>query len=137
MPVLARRRIVALGLIAAALLCAGGCGDDDDSDADTSVPAVAPSPDDAFRDFSAAVEAEGLVVTNLPAGELEGAEAGRKVTGDKSGTALLFKTAGEAKDYADKVAQSGDDKTTTVGTVVFTAASQADADFFADAYEGG
>ena len=130
--------MVALGLIAAALLCAGGCGDDDDdSDADTSAPAVAPSPDDAFRDFSAAVEAEGLVVTNLPADELEGAEAGRKVTGDKSGTALLFKTAGEAKDYADKVAQGGDMKTTTVGTVVFTAATQADADFFADAYEGG
>jgi hypothetical protein len=129
--------MIALGLIAATVLCASACGDDDDSDADTSPAAVAPSPDDAFRGFSAAVEAEGLAVSDLPADELHGAEAGRRITGDKSGTALLFKTEGEAKDYADQVAQSGDDKTKTVGTVVFVAPTQADADFFADAYEGG
>jgi hypothetical protein len=129
--------MIALGLIAAAVLCASACGDDDDSDADTSVPAVAPSPDEAFRGFSAAVEAQGLSVSDLPADQLHGAEAGRRITGDKSGTALLFKTEGEAKDYADEVAQSGDDKTTTVGTVVFVASTQADADYFADAYEGG
>jgi hypothetical protein len=129
--------MIALGLIAAAVLCASACGDDDDSDADTSAAAVAPSPDEAFRGFSAAVEAEGMTVSDLPAEELHGAEAGRRITGDKSGTALLFKTEGEAKDYADKVAQSGDDKTVTVGTVLFVAPTQADADFFADAYEGG
>jgi hypothetical protein len=128
--------MIALGLIAAAVLCASACGDDD-SDADTSAPAVAPSPDEAFRGFSAAVEAQGLSVSDLPADELHGAEAGRRITGDKSGTALLFKTEGEAKDYADEVAQSGDDKTTTVGTVVFVASTQADADYFAEAYEGG
>ena len=38
-------------------------------------------------------------------------------------------------DDADEVAQDGD-KTTTVGTVVFQAPTQADADFFAAAYEG-
>jgi hypothetical protein len=129
--------MIALGLIAAAVLCASACGDDDDSDADTSAPAVAPAPDEAFRGFSAAVEAQGLSVSDLPADELHGAEAGRRITGDKSGTALLFKTEGEAKDYADEVAQSGDDKTTTVGTVVFVASTQADADYFAEAYEGG
>jgi hypothetical protein len=129
--------MIALGLIAAAVLCVSACGDDDDSDADTSAAAVAPSPDEAFRDFSAAVEGQGMVVSNLPAGELHGAEAGRRITGDKSGTALLFKTEGEAKDYADEVSQSGKDKTATVGTVVLVAPTQADADFFADAYEGG
>jgi hypothetical protein len=129
--------MIALGLIAAAVFCASACGDDDESDTDTSAAAVAPSPDDAFRNFSAAVEAQGLVVSDLPADELHGAEAGRRITGSKSGTALLFKTEGEAKDYADKVAQSGDDKTVTVGTVLFVAPTQADADFFADAYEGG
>ena len=126
-----------LALIAAAALGVGACGDDDDSDTDTGPAAVAPSPDDAFRGFSAAVEAQGMTVSDLPADELHGAEAGRRITGDKSGTALLFKTEGEAKDYADEVAQTGDDKTTTVGTVVFVAPTQADADFFADAYEGG
>lgn len=133
----AGRQLIALGLIAAAVFAGGACGDDDDSDANTGPAAVAPSPDDAFRGFSAAVEAEGMTVSDLPADELHGAEAGRRITGDKSGTALLFKTEGEAKDYADEVAQSGEDKTTTVGTVVFVAPTQADADFFADAYEGG
>lgn len=129
--------MIALGLIAAAMLCASGCGGDDDSDTDTSPVAVAPSPSDAFRDFSDAVEAQGMDVSVLPSDELHGAEAGRRVTGSKSGTALLFKTGDEAKDYADQVAKGDDDKTATVGTVVFVAPTQEDADFFADAYEGG
>jgi hypothetical protein len=134
-PVGAGRKLVALGLMAIAMLGAVACGDDDDSDSDSSAPAVAPSPDEAFRGFSAALEAEGLVVSDLPKNELQGAEAGRQVTGDKSGTALLFKSEDEAKAYADGV--SGDEKTNTVGTVVFTASTQEDADFFAEAYEGG
>ena len=129
--------MIALGLTVVALLCAGACGDDDDSDTTSGGTAVAPSPDEAFRGFSAAVEAEGLAVSDLPADDLHGAEAGRRISGDKSGTALLFKTEDEAKEYADGVADSGDDKTATVGTVVFVAPTQADADYFADAYEGG
>ena len=131
-PVGARRQMIALGLIAAAVVCASGCGDDDESDADTSAVDVAV----LFVGTSSAVEAEGLVVSDLPADELHGAEAGRRITGSKSGTALLFKAGGEATDYADKVAQSGDDKTATVGTAVFVAPTQDDADFFADAYTG-
>ena len=54
-------------------------------------------------------------------------------TGDKSGSARSFPTEASAKEYAGGVAKSGE-KTTIVGTVVFQAATQEDADFFADAY---
>ena len=60
--------------------------------------------------------------------------SGSKITGDKSGSARSFPTEASAKEYAGEVAKSGE-KTTIVGTVVFQAASQEDADFFADAYE--
>jgi hypothetical protein len=132
--------MAALGLIAVVAICLGACGDDDEGDssgADTSGVAVAPAPDDAFRDFSGALEAQGLVVTRLPSDALHGAETGREITGGKSGAALLFSTEDKAKAYAAEAEKAGDDKTTVVATVVFKAPTQADADFFADAYEGG
>jgi hypothetical protein len=64
-PVGARRRMIALGLIAAAVVCASGCGDDDESDTDTSAVAVA-RPEDALRTFSTGLEGQGLVVSDLP-----------------------------------------------------------------------
>jgi hypothetical protein len=135
-------RVVVVVLVAALSLSVWGCGGDDDSSSSPSTAgdgdaAVAPSPTDAFRDFRAAVEAQGMTVTALPPDQLHGAESGVKVTGSKSGTGLLFPSQSKAKSYADLVSASGTAKTSTVGTVVFTADSQADADFFADAYEGG
>lgn len=56
------------------------------------------------------------------------------ITGERQGSARSFATPAKAQDYADEVATSGD-KTTVVGTVVFQAASQDDADFYADAHE--
>jgi hypothetical protein len=50
---------------------------------------------------------------------------------------LLFGAQADAKNYAKFVSKSGTAKTAMVGTVVFTADTQADADFFASAYEGG
>jgi hypothetical protein len=135
-------RVVVAMLVAALSLSVWGCGGDDDSSSSPSTAgdgdaAVAPSPTDAFRDFRAAVEAQGMTVTALPPDQLHGAESGVKVTGSKSGTGLLFSSQSKAKSYADFVSASGTAKTSTVGTVVFTGDSQADADFFADAYEGG
>jgi hypothetical protein len=129
------RHLIALGLIAAIVLCAIGCGDDDDGDsgADTNGAAVAPAPEDAFRDFSTALEGQGMKVADLPKDELNGAETGLSISGSKSGTALLFSSEEKAKAYADEAK----DKTTVVGTAVFQAPTQPDADFFADAYEGG
>jgi hypothetical protein len=136
-----RTRLIVLGLIAAVAICIGGCGGDDDNDAssgaDTDDVAGAPAPADAFDDLSAALEAQGLVVAQLPKESRHGAEDGVKITGTKSGTGLLFSSEKQAQAYADDVASSGDGKTTTVGTVVFVAPTQEDADFFADAYEGG
>jgi hypothetical protein len=136
-----RTRLILLGLIAAVAICVSGCGGDDDSDAasgtDTAEVSAAPAPTDAFRDLSAALEAQGLVVSQLPKESRHGAEDGVKITGSKSGTGLLYSSEKQAQAYADVVASSGDGKTKTVGTVVFVAPTQADADFFADAYEGG
>ena len=75
-------------------------------------------------------------VSRLGASSLDGAEVGVKVTGDKRGSARSFPTEAEAQEYADEVAKEGD-KTTIVGTVVLQAPTQDNADFFADAYEGG
>ena len=60
---------------------------------------------------------------------------GIDISGDRSGAGRSFATATKAQDYAGEVEEDGD-KTTIVGTVVFQAATQDDADFFADAYEG-
>jgi len=136
----ARRSLIVLAVIAALSLSGGACGGDDDSSSSTTGDgggAVAPSPTDAFREFRAAVEAQGMTVASLPKDQLHGAESGVKITGSKSGTGLLFGSEAKANDYAKFVSKSGAAKTTTVGTVVFTADSQADADFFAGAYEGG
>lgn len=136
-----RTRLIVLGLIAAVAICVSGCGGDDDSDAasgaDTAEVADAPAPTKAFQGLSAALEAQGLVVSQLPKESRHGAEDGVKITGSKSGTGLEFSSEKQAQAYADDVASNGDGKTTTVGTVVFVAPTQADADFFADAYEGG
>ena len=80
------------------------------------------------------MEPQGLEVDPLPKASLNGAESGVGITGDKQGSARLFATQAEAKDYAAEVANEGD-KTTVVGTLVFQADTQDDADFFADAYE--
>jgi len=136
-----RTRLIVFGLIAAVAICVSGCGGDDDSDAasgaDTAEVADAPAPTKAFQGLSAALEAQGLVVSQLPKESRHGAEDGVKITGSKSGTGLEFSSEKQAQAYADEVASNGDGKTTTVGTVVFVAPTQADADFFADAYEGG
>jgi len=127
--------IIVLGLVAV-LAMLGACGDDDNepAGADASGDPGAPPPDLAFRNFEAAVAAQGLEADPLPKASLNGAESGVGITGDKQGSARLFATQAEAKDYAAEVANEGD-KTTIVGTVVFQADTQDDADFFADAYQ--
>jgi hypothetical protein len=136
-----RARLIVLGLIAAVAICVSGCGGDDDSDAasgtDTAGVSAAPAPTKAFSDLSAALEAQGLVVSQLPKESRHGAVDGVKITGSKSGTGLEYASEKQAQAYAGEVASNGDGKTTTVGTVIFVAPTQADADFFADAYEGG
>ncbi len=135
-----RSRLIVLGLIAAVAICVSGCGGDDDSDAASATDpagADAPAPSNAFGGMSAGLEAQGFVVAQLPKESRHGAEDGVKITGSKSGTALLFSSEKQAQAYADDVASSGGGKTKVVGTVVFVAPTQEDADFFADAYEGG
>ena len=136
-----RARLIVLGLIAAAAICVSGCGGDDDDDVssgtDTAAVADAPAPSKAFGGLSAALEAQGLTVSQLPKESRHGAEDGVKITGSKSGTGLLYSSKKQAQAYADDVAKGGGGKTTVVGTVVFVAPTQEDADFFADAYEGG
>jgi hypothetical protein len=135
-----RGRLIVLGLIAAIAICVSGCGGDDDdsaSGADTTDAAAAPAPTNAFGGLSQALEAQGLVVAQLPKESRQGAEDGVKITGSKSGTGLLYSSEQEAKAQADEVEKGGGGKTSTVGTVIFVAPNQEDADYFADAYEGG
>lgn len=128
-----------LVLLAVMALTLVACGDDDDESANGAAnsgtaEAVAPPPESAFNNFTTALEPEGLSVMKLRGSALEGAEAGVSISGDKSGSGRSFATESEAKEYADKV-EMGGDKTTTVGTVIFQAPTQEDADFFASAYE--
>ena len=128
-----------LVLLAVMALTLVACGDDDDESANGAAnsgtgEAVAPPPESAFDNLTTALEPEGLSVTKLRGSALEGAEAGVSISGDRSGSARSFATSGEAQDYADEVATGGN-KTTIVGTVVFQAPTQEDADFFAAAYE--
>jgi hypothetical protein len=128
--------ILVLGLVAVLAMSLGACGDDDDdaaAGADTSGDPGAPPPARAFRNLETALEGQGLEVDPLPKASLNGAESGVGI-GGKQGSGGLFATQADAKNYAAEVAQEGD-KTTVVHTAVFQADSQADADFFADAYE--
>jgi hypothetical protein len=131
--------VTILALLAVLALSVVACGDDDDESTNgaatsDTAEAVAPPPERAFDDLETALEAQGLVVTRLRGTSLDGAEAGVSISGDRSGSARSFAASAEAHDYADKVAMDGD-KTTIVGTVVFRARTQRDADFFASAYE--
>ena len=135
------RAVILIGVVAVTAMSLIACGDDDETGAgagagDSTGAAVAPPPGRAFRGLAAALEAQGLVVTQLVGASLDGAEAGVQISGDKRGSARSFATEAEAKAYARGVEKDGA-KTTIVGTVVLQAATQADADFFADAYEGG
>ena len=130
------RYLLILGLLASLALSAAACGDDDAStSSESSGEAVAPPPSTAFDGLTTALEGQGLVVGKLPKVSLDGAQAGVKISGDKSGSARSFGSKAKASAYADQVSADGD-KTTIVGTVVLEAPTQADADFFADAYEG-
>ena len=129
--------LIILGLIAAIAMSGGACGGDDDdgtAGADASGQGAASSPERPFRNLATALAAQGMEVAALPKESLNGAEAGVAITGARQGSARSFSTPAKAHDYADEVATRGD-KTTVVGTLVFQAASQDDADFYADAYE--
>jgi hypothetical protein len=133
-----KRGAIMLGLVALLAISLSACGSDDDDSttaSDSGGEAVAPPPATAFNGLTTALEGQGLVVTRVPKASLDGAEAGVDIKGDKSGEARSFATAAEAQDYADQASKDGD-KTTIVGTVVFRAGTQADADFFSQAYEG-
>ena len=128
-------RLIASILAAGSLLVA--CGDDDDATTSSDAEGAAvPAADTAFDGFKSALEAEGLAVADLPATSLDGAETGVDITGDMAGSARLFSSSAKAAAYAKRAEKSGD-STSTVGTVVIESASQEDADFFAEAYEGG
>jgi hypothetical protein len=120
-------------------LAIAGCGSDEtttDSGSGTGAgdSAAAPAPATAFDAVTVALEGQGLAVSKLPPSSLDGAETGISVSGDHSGSALLFKSGQEAQAYSKQATKAGD-STKVVGTVVFEADSQADADFLADAYE--
>ncbi len=59
-----------------------------------------------------------------------------QISGDKAGSARLFSTEAEAKAYAARASKQGD-ASTVVGTVVLQSATQANTQFFTEAYEGG
>ncbi len=122
---------VVLGVVSVVTFAA--CGSDETTTG--SGPVAAPAPGTAFDAVTASLEGQGLAVSKLRASSLEGAETGISVSGDHSGSAFLFKSQQEADAYAKRAAKAGD-STKVVGTVVFQADSQADADFLADAYDG-
>jgi hypothetical protein len=129
---------MALCLAATVALAVSGCGDDDDDGAEEGSPtseAVAPSPERAFNDLEAALEAQGLVVAQLPKASLDGAETGVDISGSQTGSARSFASEAEANDHAGEVRKQGD-KAEVVGTVSFQAPTQDDLDFIVDAYEG-
>ena len=131
------RHLMVLCLAAAVALCVIGCGDDDDNGGEedsATVEAVAPPPESAFNDLEAALEAQGLTVTQLPKASLDGAETGVDISGSQTGSGRSFANSAKATGYADEVAADGD-KTKVVGTVVFQAPTQDDLDFIVDVYE--
>ena len=123
--------ITAMSLIA--------CGDDDDETTTGARPPARRSPRRPIEPSAACPlrsRPRASRSQQLPKASLNGAEAGVEISGDRSGAARSFATETEAQEYADEVAKDGD-KTVIVGTVVIQAPTQDDADFFADAYEGG
>jgi hypothetical protein len=137
-----RQRLLIFGLFPVLALCVSACGDDDDGsasdqkDGTATSEAEAPPAARAFDGLREALEAQGLVVSELPRSSLEGAEEGVEISGDKAGSARLFSTEAKAKAYAAGASKQGD-ATTVVGTVVLQSATQADTQFFTEAYEGG
>jgi hypothetical protein len=127
-------RLIASILVAESLLAA--CGDDEATTTSGNGGSAVPAADTAFDDLETALESQGLTVAKLPAASLSGAETGVDINGDKAGSARLFSSSAKADAY-EKQAEKTGDAATTVGTVVFQSASQEDADFFAQAYEGG
>jgi hypothetical protein len=123
-----------LGLVAAIAVSLGACGDDEDATVAADGDRAASASDRPFRNLATALAPQGMDVEALPKESLNGAEAGVGITGARQGSARLFATRAKANDYAHEVATSGD-KTTVVGTLVFQAATQDDAAFYADAYE--
>jgi hypothetical protein len=129
------------GLVAVMAVSVSACGGDSDEPttgqgaSTVTGDADAPAPTRAFGGLRTALEAQGLDVEELPKASLDGAEDGVSISGDRAGSARLFATEADAKAYADEVAMQRD-KATVVGTVVFQATTQDDAEFFADADEG-
>ena len=136
-----QRLFTIFGLVAVMALCFSACGDDDEpsasgqNDSSATVEAEAPPATRAFGGLREALEAQGLVVSELPRSSLDGAEEGVEVSGDKAGSARLFSTEAEAKAYADRASEQGEEAT-VVGTVVLQSTTQGDTQFFVDAYEG-
>ena len=129
--------MLVLGVFAVMAMSVGACGDSDDETsvgADSSGETSGVPPGSPFESLATALEPTGLTVTPLPEASLKGAESGVAITGAKEGSARLFATDAEAQKYADEVAQDGN-KTSVEGKLVFEAATEADAAFFADAYE--
>ena len=127
------RRTVTLAVVALLVMSMSACGDDDESNTDGGE--VAPPPARAFGDLAIALEGSGLVVTPLPRASLDGAEGrGHHHRREVRQRAVLRHRDEGAQEYADEVEKSGE-KTTILETVVFQAASEEDADFFANAYE--
>lgn len=136
-----RNRLLVICLVAIMALCFGACGDDDDSsasgdDGPATGAAEAPPATRAFGGLSQALEAQGLIVTELPRSSLDGAEEGVQISGDKAGSARLFSTEAKAKTYSARASGQGA-ATDVVGTVVFQSTTQDDTQFFVNAYEGG
>ena len=69
---------------------------------------MAPPPGSAFNDLEAALEAQGLTVTQLPKASLDGAETGVDISGSQTGSGRSFASEGKATGYADEVAGEGD-----------------------------
>ena len=138
-----RPRLLIFGLVAVMAVCFSACGDDDDpsasgqDDSSATGQAEAPPATRAFGGLRQALEAQGLVVTELPKSSLDGAEEGVAISGAKTGSARVFSTEAEAKAYAGRASEQGGAKTVVVGTVVLQSTTQGNAQFFADAYEGG
>jgi hypothetical protein len=97
------RLVMIFGLVAAMAVCFSACGGDDDPSASGQAEspatgeAKAPPAICAFGGLRQALEAQGVVVNELPKSSLDGAEEGVDISGNKVGTARLFSTGADAK----------------------------------------